>query len=354
MSLALVLVTALSAAVEEPPRAGNVIEGVGPMEWGKGRGNTWVNAYALSLQGAGEDVTYDTAMGYSGAAFRLHFHQPDWCPSSPDATVGYTHAEPAAKAFGYSASAHIVDTKDEDAVAAARAQIVASIDAGRPVRAIDLVKIPDWGVIVGYRDSGETLLVRDYHAQGEEYAEAAKFPWIVEFIGERGDAPSPLDNTLRSIEIAIEMATRERYGTYASGFAAYDAWIAGLTDDALYADAETLTHNMRVNAWCYDSLIDARGSAIRYLRAQASTLPHAAAEHVEKAVGAYESMVAGLRAGRGDVVYPWDLKDGQEWTADMRAAAARHLAEAKEDEQKAIGHLREALEAALEDAASDS
>ena len=41
MSLALVLATAICAAPEEPPRTENVIEGVGPMEWGKGRDIDW-------------------------------------------------------------------------------------------------------------------------------------------------------------------------------------------------------------------------------------------------------------------------------------------------------------------------
>ncbi len=232
MSLALVLTAALAtASAEGAPRAQNVIEGLEPMEWGKGRDNTWANAYALSLQGAGEDVTYDTVMGYSGAAFRLHFHQPDWCPSSPDATVGYSHAVPAARAFGYAASGGMVDIKDAAAVADVRARIVASIDAGKPVRAIDLVQIPDWGVIVGYRDGGDTLLCRDYHADGDEYAEVVKFPWVVEFIGEKTRQPSVRENVVRALQVAVELADTPRFGQYASGFAAYDVWIGDLEDE---------------------------------------------------------------------------------------------------------------------------
>ncbi|MEO2004372.1 MAG: hypothetical protein ABGY41_09750, partial [Candidatus Poribacteria bacterium] len=146
MALPLLLAASLSTATKAPPRAADAIPSVPRMQWGEGRDTTWANAYALSLGAVDPGVTYDTVMGYSAAAFRLHFHQPNWCPSSPDATVGYNHAVPAAKAFGYPGSSGAVDTKDAEAVALARAQIVASIDAGKPVRAIDLVEIPDWGV----------------------------------------------------------------------------------------------------------------------------------------------------------------------------------------------------------------
>ena len=347
MSLALVLTAALAAAsAGEEPRTENVIEGLEPMRWGKGRDNTWANAYALSLQGAGEDVTYDTVMGYSGAAFRLHFHQPDWCPSSPDATVGYNHAKPAARAFGYAATGGLVDTKDADAVAETRAKIVASIDAGKPVRGIDLVQIPDWGVIVGYRDGGDTLLCRDYHAEGDEYAEVAKFPWIVEFMGDKGRQPSARENVVRALQIAIELADTPRFGGYASGFAAYDSWIADLGDEARYtdADADLMTHMTHVNAWCYDSLTDARASATRFLRASAALVPDAAAD-LQKIAAEYDAVLDVLREGRGDIVYPSSLKDGATWTPEMRAAAASHLHDAREHETKAVDTIRQALTA---------
>ncbi len=78
-----------------------VIEGVGRLQWGKGQENTFMGALAAVMQSIGEDVSYDYLMGVSGAAFRLQIHQPDWCPSAPDAGCGFNCAGAATEALGY-------------------------------------------------------------------------------------------------------------------------------------------------------------------------------------------------------------------------------------------------------------
>ncbi len=65
------------------------IEGVQKLGWGLGKENTFMGALQSTLNTIGDDVTYEYLVGISGAAFRLHFHYPEWCPSSPDATCGF-------------------------------------------------------------------------------------------------------------------------------------------------------------------------------------------------------------------------------------------------------------------------
>ena len=79
-------------------------------------------------------------------------------------------------------------------------------------------------------------------------------------IGEEEKAPDRRESLLRSLEIAVEIANTEKYGTYASGFAAYEVWIAGLLDDTWFEkfDKEKSDGMAVANAWCYTSLVDAR------------------------------------------------------------------------------------------------
>ncbi|MEO2002724.1 MAG: hypothetical protein ABGY41_01330, partial [Candidatus Poribacteria bacterium] len=174
--------------------------------------------------------------------------------------------------------------------------------------------------------------------------EVVKFPWVVEFIGEKTRQPSVRENVVRALQVAVELADTPRFGQYASGFAAYDAWIGDLEDEQRYADsdAELMTSMTHVNAWCYDSLTDARASATRFLRTAAELMPDAAAD-IEKIAAEYDAVLAVLREGRSDIVYPWDLKDGATWTTEMRAAAASHLRDAKARETKAVDAIRQAL-----------
>src|SRR5438046_2479424 len=45
-------------------------------------GNSVIGAITTAVRATGEQLTYDQAMGLSGAAFRLQIRQPDWCPAT--------------------------------------------------------------------------------------------------------------------------------------------------------------------------------------------------------------------------------------------------------------------------------
>jgi len=349
--------SALLAAIQEGQTMDRrTIPGVERLEWGKGTENTFIGALTVALRALGSDVTYDDVMGLSGAAFRLHIRQPQWCPSAPDANVGFNHESPARVAFGYGGEFCSADLKNPDEVAKARRFIVESIDAGRPVLGIQLVEHADWGVITGYEKGGEVLLCRDYYLKTDHYEPATKFPWIVESVWapdepwtarsiDASGAHRPnAEAIIRSLEIAVEIANTPKYGSYASGFAAYDAWIRDLRNAAMFAKAEDSGFLTHVNAWCYMSLIDARSSAVRYLRSIAGELDGAARDALRGAAADYERIVEALKAGRGNAPFPWQLADGKSWTQEMRDGEAATLAQALELEQKAVARIETALD----------
>ena len=327
-----------------------IIDGVERLQWGKGQESTYMGALTVAMRAIGEDVTYDYLMGVSGAAFRLHFHQPGWCPSSPDATCGFNHSEPAMKALGYAATGIHSDKNKPQEVKEAREAVVQSINDGHPVLAIDLIDVPDWGVIVGYSDDGEKFLCRTYFDKTEEYSRAEKWPWVVEVIGKKGKAPDRKESLLRSLRIAIDIANTEKYEDYASGFSAYESWAGDLMDDSGFEalDKEKLSSMTHTNAWCYNSLIDAREAAIRYLRSIADEFGKESATHLSDAAGIYEEIVRELREGWKYAPFPWQLKDGKRWTKEMRHAEAEVLKETLALERKAISKLQAALDSAKE------
>ena len=330
----------------EPEKQTRAIEGIERLQWGKGQENTFIGALTVAMRAIGEDVTYDYLMGVSGAAFRLHFHQPDWCPSSPDATCGFDHSKPAMEALGYVSTCIHSDGKNPQEVKKVRDVVVQSINNGVPVLAIDLIEVPDWGVIVGYSDDGEEFLCRTYFDKTEEYSRAKKWPWVVEIPKKIGEVHDRKDSLLKSLEIAVTVANTEKYEHYASGFSAFESWISDLTDDSRFEalDEEKLNGMNHVNAWCYNSLIDARQSAVKYLRAIEDELGKESAPHLSEAASIYEKAVKKLIDGRHYAPFPWQLKDGKRWTNTMRHAEADVMKEVLALERKAVDELKAVLE----------
>lgn len=327
----------------------NVVPGATELAFDRSNGNTFINSLTVALQAMDEPATYDEVMGFSGAAFRLHFHQPDWCPSSPDATCGFDHGPFAAQAYGYEGGLFWSDESDPAEMAEAKRLLMQSIDAGRPVPAIDLVEVPDWGVVLGYSDDAETLLCRDYHAESDALVKARKWPWFLFLLGERTAAPSRGENVRNSLDYALELATTTEYDDYASGFTAFDIWMGDLLDATRFAeeDADGLQELTHTNAWCYLSLTDARASAARYLRSVENELGAASATHLSNAAGLYDQVVQTLRDGRQYAPFPGQLPEAGAWTAEMRSEQVAVMRQVLSLERKAVEELRAARERAI-------
>jgi RNA polymerase sigma-70 factor (ECF subfamily) len=81
-----------------PEFARRVLENVPRLGWRQGRDNTFIGALTAAANAMGDDVSYDYVMGVSGAAFKVHLCQPEWCPSAGDAGPGFDCAATATAA----------------------------------------------------------------------------------------------------------------------------------------------------------------------------------------------------------------------------------------------------------------
>ncbi len=206
----------------------------------------------------GDDVNYPEypeLMGLSGAAFRVQMAQPDWCPSAPNAYCGYDCVQPMLAALPRKLTLYDVKKDDPAGMKRLREMVVQSIDRGVPV----LMASEECGLIVGYEAGGEHFLCRPYDAKGPGYVPMAEWPWVIGIFGEKRqiNRRQAIDH---SLEIALEVANTPKYDGYASGFAAYDAWSAGLLDEAALKrmNKGDFSATMLANAHTYASLADAR------------------------------------------------------------------------------------------------
>lgn len=328
--------------------AGKVwIDNVGGLQWGEGHENSFIFSLTTALNAMGEKLTYDYVMGVSGAAFRVQFMLPEGCPSSPDATCGFNCSITASKALGYPLTLISACEDQPEEVKKVREAVVKNIDSGRAVLGIDLINIPDWGIIMGYTNDGKDFLCRTYYNKSSSFSIAEKWPWSVVVIGEKGTAPAPKQNVIESLKIAQKLAETDKFDNYASGFAAFDAWIKLLKNESSFTklDANKEQQATHMNAWRYASLIDCRSAAARYLLSVGNEFCPAAAEHLVKASDLYQQEVKLLKDGQSNAPFNWQLKEGEHWTQEMRDAEAITLKNASDIERKAIDELKEALKA---------
>jgi hypothetical protein len=297
----------------------------------------------------GEHVSYPYLMGVSAAAFRLQVMRPQCCASSPHAQIGHNCTDPAMAALGYPLT--WMDTRDAagDRDTATEA-LVASIDAGRPA----LLSSEECGLIVGYVDDGEQFLVRPYSAeftqQKEGYVPMATWPWEVGIIGPKAAPPPRRESVIGSLRTAVALANTPNVGDYACGFAAFEAWAEQLMDDARYVglDRDTWFNFALGNGFTYGCLSDARMAAGRYLRSIIPDFDGEAATLLTRAAEMYENIYNHMWIERDDLpkpwwLLPWDLKEPENWTNDMRHAQARVLGELLVMEQQAIAEIERAL-----------
>jgi hypothetical protein len=229
-------------------------------------------------------------------------------------------------------------------LAAALSAIMASVDVGMPVVAIDLSGSMDWGVITGYSWERKEFLCRTYDDPVGDYVVATSWPCVAMIVGKSAAPPAWPTSVLESLRIALALANTERFEEYASGFAAYDAWCGDLRDDERFesVDRERLTELVHFNAWSYISLMDARAAAARYLKSVRDEMGAAAAPHLVKAQRTYDRIAALLDSGRADAPFP-NQHAGVPWTSDHRHREADTLEEVATLERAAVEELESAV-----------
>ncbi|MBN2461893.1 MAG: hypothetical protein JXB60_09840, partial [Candidatus Cloacimonetes bacterium] len=133
-----------------------IIPDIGRLDWNIGMENSFLAAVYRIDEKLGSNMSYQDMVGISGYGFRLHFFD-GWCPSSPDATCGYLCGDELLQDLGYDFTTYLLEGTevDEDYQDALRSAdelstiIKTSIDNGWPVIALDLIEVPEWGIITG-------------------------------------------------------------------------------------------------------------------------------------------------------------------------------------------------------------
>ena len=337
----------LTAPVPVARQDGRVwIEPFEELRWDWTQTNSTLRCWAIIYQTLGLDITYADLMGLTAMAFRLQLHE-QWCGSSPHLSMGWEGgAELLGKASPFQIVPLGVKADDPESVETARRRVCDSIDRGIPVIATS----EEDGLIVGYGDSGATLLWHAYSKGAKlNWGKMEQWPWGVGLLERR---PSPPDRPAcyrASLQAAVELWGTAKFGDYYSGQAAYDKWIRELRDQSRFAglDEKGLRSLAGNNAFIFDSLYNARRCAVQYLERIADAFGPEQQEHLRRACELYREVGAALLGGadRPTVVapYPHEWKPGQTWTQEQRLRQASNLERAGQLEAQAIEALRQVL-----------
>jgi len=301
--------------------------------------NTVFKSMAIAFRAMGADVDYVDLMGLSAAAFRIQVGA-GLCPSSPHPSLGFRCDALARETLPFELEEHPWDPRSPETVAAARQAVVASVDRGVPALAME----EETGLAVGYVGGGEEILVRHpYSRQGEGVEKLIEdHAWTFGVVVRPPDRPSR-KALLRSLEAAVELAHTGRFSAYASGFGAYDEWIATLSaEDLLERSGTEPGAVLAGNAHIYYCLVDARRCASAYLRRIAPELPEAAGS-LEEAATRYQKIADRIEAGFEHVPWPRQLASLADWGLDRRRLQAERLAEVRDGERAAVGALEAAI-----------
>jgi hypothetical protein len=315
-----------------------VIDGIGPLDWDTGESNSFIAALTRIAEYLEIKRDYVYLMGTSAAAFRVHFHG-EWCPSSPDPTVGFDCGTVAAQNLNLSLQTVLLakEGKNRDQI---WQKIFESIDEKMPVIAIDLIEVAEWGLIVGYQKQGGELIVRDYFSRRDGYDIAEKFPWIVMTVKKGSGKIDEKRNFKNSLTIAQELYETEKYDAYYSGTAAIEHWIERLKEDNFGTmEDKKFDDVMLANAWIYQRLAEDRKFAAEYLKSFASTFPNVKDKISELAV-LYETAHKLMAESGSVVLYPSQMTTRGDWTDEMKQKEIEVLTEVLEKEREALSLIK--------------
>lgn len=242
----------------------------------------------------GEDVDYDYAMASSGAAFRLVWDETCWNCGNVDIMLAFddsimafksgiealgrefkilgrenklTHSDPA-KFSSFESSA-----SKEEFIKFIKTQI----DKGYPCIALGIIGPPEACIITGYRDDGKTLLGWNFFQDNTEVAASVNVDdsgyficdswWeneetiAVMSMGEKVSSPMTLKQLVYN---AITVLSGRRFGVYAKGIRAYDAWKNAITDERQFPKdpiLPLLVERLMCQGDAMDCLADGRHNA---------------------------------------------------------------------------------------------
>lgn len=320
------------------------IEAVPQLAWGRGKECTFAGALEAALAITAVPFPYDHLMGWSALAFRSRWYRGDsgrlWCASSP---VGETPEELALlrQATGWELP---VSQSAEDAAAV----VAHEIRAGRPL----LAYTPQLnvGVVFGFEEDGRILLLRDYAS--DEPSTRLPIGQRGPFLGLLGMHHERLDTT-EALFTALERAVANWHrshqaaaeGRFWYGRAALLKWRDDL-GAASQLEPEARRLLFFVNWWVFDSLVDARAAAERFLRRHVGLLQGRQQRHLLQAAALFASEARFLRqvvAEKQAFFGPWTGRTIERWTPEVRERERATLGRILELETEAFGELENLL-----------
>lgn len=326
-----------------------LVEGTGPLEWGSGRDCTFPGCLAAALELTERPVAYNILMAGTGLAFRFRWSNPDtiggWDRSCAcgeyleewndiQATIG--------RALYAEFPGVTQDPPDDPNVRL----VMSDLDAGLPVMAS--VDGPDIGLIVGYRDSGRTLLCRKYGSGSgllEVGAEAAMGGFQLR-LGPLGPEPDRRQVLAAALRTAVRNWQREKtsagYAIHGKGFLYGNMGLHAWADDLVNrAGSDEEGRFFHLNSFVYQTLLDARRAAVTYLRGQAALEGGEIARALSGAADLYaiELEVLEARVADGSVALQVDETSEISWSPEGRSAERQALLRAAELEGQAVARL---------------
>lgn len=241
-----------------------ILKNIRGLNWQDGEYNTFIAALQRALEHLGEKHTYSYLMGLSGAAFRLQIHWEGLCPSGPDATCGFNSGRHLLEVLRW--NSYVLTSSDgEEKIQKA---VRESVDRGAPALAIDLIEVPDWGLIVGYEDNGRFLALTYYNKESDKPQPAEKSPWVIYLLGEKLGPADQDEAEKNSLFLVKNLLENSSYGPYYTGLHGFEIWLDRLKNMGrfLAGTGEKRFEHLLGNYWNYVSLIDCRRAAKHYLR----------------------------------------------------------------------------------------
>ena len=235
---------------------------VSPLKWGTML-NSYIGASTVTLQAIGVDTDYSDVCGLSGFAFKLNMYQPEFCPSSVDATCGFDCSTVLWSVYGYRNLFLGCDTNKQEELRRVRMAVVRQLHRGIPVPAIGMRVADEWGVACGEDQNGEKLLCHTYFDSTDEAVPADKFPWIAGIVDGQGGKRPDRASYIVALKRAAMLARRPEYKPYHSGWRAYKTWIGQLENEGWCAANPKFDRNMWqfVNSYMLGSVADGRKQA---------------------------------------------------------------------------------------------
>jgi len=311
------------------------IDKIPQLKWGENTENSFIRSTQLTLNALGENYSYEFLMGISGAAFRLHFN-PDWCPSSADSTTGFDVSKVLFKSLGYKSELRSIDDNNFEDIKSLYRKIIAQINLGIPIPAINLKVCPEWGIITGYLKNKPGILCRTYFDKTDEYSLAEHAPWLSFFIGEKGEAMNDDEIFKNSLEMAVELSKTDKFGEYKSGYSAFKKWI-----DELKIQSESIKtfvfKEYEINLTIFNSLLDSRRAAVGYLTSMKDKMKKG-----DTIIDNYKKEVELLTETQKKILPPFNAQ-ARSWTAEILNKQVDILAEVLSIEKKTIHLINEEL-----------